>query len=390
MNVDFPAPGAPEMPDAHRAAAARQDLGEQRLGLGAVIGAGRLDQRDRARERAPVTVDQLAREPSSLIGSAPADVGVGGVRRGAAGRRSRRRRLRDVGAGTEDRGDAGVAQLVVVLRGDHAAGDHEDVVAALLAQLRDELGDERLVPGGLARHADDVHVVLDRVARRLLGRLEQRADVDVEAEVGERGGDHLGAAVVAVLAELRRRACAGGGPRAAANSSTAARTCCVALVALVGRAVHARDATDRRPVPGEHLLDRVGDLADRRACPGRLDRELEQVAVAGARPRAARRARPGTRLRRAFARDCREPRELLLAHARRCRRRGRRRRPSSASRYLLTPTITSSPRSMRGLAARRRLLDAQLRHARLDGLGHAAERLDLLDQLPRLVGEARR
>ena len=28
------------------------------------------------------------------------------------------------------------------------------------------------------------------------------ADVDVEADVGERGGDHLGAAVVAVLAEL--------------------------------------------------------------------------------------------------------------------------------------------------------------------------------------------
>ena len=56
--------------------------------------------------------------------------------------------------------------------------------------------------GGLARHADDVHVVLDRVAGGLLGRLEQRADVDVEAEVGERGGDHLGAAVVAVLAHL--------------------------------------------------------------------------------------------------------------------------------------------------------------------------------------------
>ena len=108
----------------------------------------------------------------------------------------------DVGAGAEDRGDAGLAELVVVLRRDHAAAHDEDVVAALLAQLRDELGHERLVAGGLARHADDVHVVLDRVARRLLGRLEERADVDVEAEVGERGGDHLGAAVVAVLAEL--------------------------------------------------------------------------------------------------------------------------------------------------------------------------------------------
>ena len=36
------------------------------------------------------------------------------------------------------------------------------------------------------------------------------------------------------------------------------------------------------------------------------------------------------------------------------------------------------------LTASRRLLDPQLRHAGLDGLRHAAERLDLLDQAPRL------
>ncbi len=47
-----------------------------------------------------------------------------------------------------------------------------------------------------------MHVVLDRLPRGFLRRLEQRADVDVEAEVGEGGGDDLGAAVVAVLAEL--------------------------------------------------------------------------------------------------------------------------------------------------------------------------------------------
>src|SRR6185503_10470383 len=49
---------------------------------------------------------------------------------------------------------------------------------------------------------DHVHVVFDGGACRLLRRLEQRADVDVEAEIGEGGGDHLGAAVVAVLAHL--------------------------------------------------------------------------------------------------------------------------------------------------------------------------------------------
>ena len=114
--------------------------------------------------------------------------------------------------------------------------------APCVPQRVDELRHERLVPGGLARHADDVHVVLDRVARGFLGRLEQRADVDVEAEVGERGGDHLGAAVVAVLAELGdedARAAALVGRR---TSSTSLRMRCELLVAVVGAAVHAGDA----------------------------------------------------------------------------------------------------------------------------------------------------
>jgi hypothetical protein len=62
----------------------------------------------------------------------------------------------------------------------------------------------------------------------------------------------------------------------------------------------------------------------------------------------------------------------------------------SAGRKRLTPTITSSPLSMRACLRRGGLLDAQLRQAVLDGLGHAAERLHLLDQLPRLVGEVLR
>ena len=65
-----------------------------------------------------------------------------------------------------------------------------------------ELGDERQVSGRQRRHADDVHVGLDRLAGDFGRGLEQRADVDVETEVGERRGDDLLAAVVAVLADL--------------------------------------------------------------------------------------------------------------------------------------------------------------------------------------------
>ena len=64
-------------------------------------------------------------------------------------------------------------------------------------------GHQRLVAGGLAATRRPTCTSFSIAWRaRFLGRLEQRADVDVEAEVGERGGDHLGAAVVAVLAHL--------------------------------------------------------------------------------------------------------------------------------------------------------------------------------------------
>ena len=39
MNVDLPAPGAPRDADADRAAGRGQQLGEQRVGVGAVVGA---------------------------------------------------------------------------------------------------------------------------------------------------------------------------------------------------------------------------------------------------------------------------------------------------------------------------------------------------------------
>ncbi len=69
-------------------------------------------------------------------------------------------------------------------------------------RLFDHLGHQCLVPGCLRGDADHVNVVFDRFLYRLFGRLEQRPDVDVEAEVGEGRGDHPRAAVVPVLAQL--------------------------------------------------------------------------------------------------------------------------------------------------------------------------------------------
>ena len=93
----------------------------------------------------------------------------------------------------------------MVLRRNDPADDDQDVGGALRPQRRDELRHQRLVAGRERGHADDVDVIFDSLARGFLRRLEQRADVDVEAEVGERGGDDLGAAVVAVLAEFHHQ-----------------------------------------------------------------------------------------------------------------------------------------------------------------------------------------
>ena len=123
--------------------------------------------------------------------------------------------------------------------------DDEDVAGAFALQRLDQRRDQGLVAGRLARHADDMDVVLDRLARGLLRGLEQRADIDVEADIGKGGGDDLGAAVVAVLAELDDQHAR---PPAflAGERFDLALDPAKAFVALVLPAIDARDRADLR------------------------------------------------------------------------------------------------------------------------------------------------
>ena len=129
-----------------------------------------------------------------------------------------------------------------------------------------------------------MHVVLDRLHRRLLRGLEERADVDVEAHVGEAGGDHLGPAVMAVLAHLRdqqARASAfglGEGGRERLHGGDP--------VGVVGhrRSVHAGDRPRLRLMPAPDHLEGARDLADGRLGAGALDGEREEVALSARRP----------------------------------------------------------------------------------------------------------
>ena len=151
-------------------------------------------------------------------------------------------------------------------------------------------GHEQPVAAGQARRADDVHVVVDRHLRRLARRLEQRPDVDVEAEVGEGGGDDAGAAIVAVLAQLddqdARPASVvldeGRGP-GAGPGVVVVRGAAFGGPAFGG--IHAGARLRRRLVAAEDDFERRRDLAERGARPGGGDGQREQVAAvsAGAR-----------------------------------------------------------------------------------------------------------
>src|SRR6266516_2959163 len=245
------------------------------------------------------------------------------------------RGLRDLRPGAEDRLHARTLEEGVVLGGDDAAAGDDDVPVAETLELLHELRHERLVAARLSRDADHVHVVLDRLARDLLRGLEEHAHVDVEAQVGEGGGDHLGAAVVPVLADLGDQH-AGPPPVVGGEALHFGAQRLPLLVVGELAAVDARDGADLGMVAAPHLLERARDLADRGARTGGLDREREEVPLprlGGARERVEGRVQPGLVARLADALEAQIARMSMGG--------------SEASWNLLTPTITSSPRSMR-------------------------------------------
>ncbi len=265
------------MPDAHAVDVGVGQLGQQLARGRPVVGARRLDERDGPGDRRPLarrgrprrarrrrvstssTADRVAQLGRQLLEQ---------VERG----------LGDDRAGREDRGGAHLQQRGHVVGRDHAADHDHHVVGAEVGQRLLQRGDQRQVTGGQRVHADDVHVGVDRLLGDLLRRGEQRADVDVEAHVGEGGDDDLLAAVVAVLAHL---------------GDQDARATTLVLGELLGRGehllhrlvgarlalVHTGDRTDHGLVPAVDLLQRLGDLADGGLGAGGVDGEREQVAV---------------------------------------------------------------------------------------------------------------
>ena len=124
------------------------------------------------------------------------------------------------------------------------------------AQSVDQRGHQRLVPGGERAGAHGVDLALERQRGGFLRGLEQRTGDDLEAHVGKGAGDHVGAAVVPVLAHLGdqqpRRA-----PEPAADRLDAGDDLGVTIVVVVGPGIDAAHRNGRRAVASEDDLKRA-------------------------------------------------------------------------------------------------------------------------------------
>ena len=202
MNVDLPTPGTPVIPTRWLATAWGQQAPEQLLRQIAVVGMGRFDERDGLAE-----VSAIGRQNALFVG-----VEIDLARHHVVVRRQRARRSRSSSRSTTASAmtvpGGKIAAAPAARNSSKSCGGITPPTTIMMSsrpersQLVAQCRDEREVSRGERRRADDVHVGLDRLLRHLGRCLEQRADVDVEAEVGERRGDHLLATVVAVLAHL--------------------------------------------------------------------------------------------------------------------------------------------------------------------------------------------
>ncbi len=301
MKVDLPTPGTPGDADpGGRMDAGVAGLGEpasSSLGALAVMRAGGLDQRDRLRDRRRDAPRGLPREAGrrrwrGIVAEPLAQRGqeVEG-------------RLGDDRAGREDRGGARLPQRVDTSSGGITPPiDDHDVGTALLGQRLLERGHQREVTG---RERADTR----RCARRRrppAGRPPRASRTAGPRRRRSRGRRRRWRSTFwprswpswPILATRMR----GRRPSASLELVGGVEDLLdQGAVALAGGvAVHPADRTDHGLVAAVHLLQRVGDLADRGLGAGRVDGQREQVAVEPSPARS--RARPllvsASRLRR--------------------------------------------------------------------------------------------
>ena len=146
----------------------------------------------------------------------------------------------------------GVAEVIIVLRGDDAAGDHFDVTAARIAQAPDQFGDQRFVARREAARADDVCAAFQRQHHGFLGRLEQRARVDIKAHIAKGRRDDIRPAIMPVLTHFGDEQL-GLAAQAPFDGGDAVQHLLIAVIAGIGGAIDApyRDGLGRIAAKGD-------------------------------------------------------------------------------------------------------------------------------------------
>ena len=158
-------------------------------------------------------------------------------------------------------------------------------------------------------------IVFDGLPSGFFGGLEQRADIDVETDIGEGRGDDLGAAVVAVLAQLYHQH---AGPPAFAHRKGINRGLDSIELGIAGksRTVNPGDRANFSAVAGKFRFQRIGNFAHRRARPRGIDGQGQKVPGLIASRRAKRfQGRPASRFVPAGAHLV-QAANLRLAHRR--------------------------------------------------------------------------
>ena len=221
------------------------------------------------------------------------------------------------------------------------------------------------VAGRLGRDADDMHIVLDRLPGGLGRRLEQRADIDIEADIGESGGDDLSAAVMPVLAHLAdqhaRPPALGLGEAGYVGADPLE-----AGIALPGPRHRRRRRTGPPPGAGPRrppwrprprptvARARIASTASASRLPS------PEAAAAVTASSAARQAAPSREARTSASRAACMPRTLALSMSRISTSLSLRRRVFVDADHHILAAVDAR------LAPGRGLLDAQFRHAGLD------------------------
>src|ERR1035441_4029248 len=283
-------------------------------------------------------------------------------------------------AGSVDAGYSGLVKKFVILRGNHAACNYQDVVPIEFAQLVDQLRHQRLVTRSQRRHADDMHIVLDSMPCHLKRSLEQRADIHVEADIRESSCDDFRAAVMAVLPHLGHQYARTPAFRLLKLRDHLLRFLELCASATLSR-VDSGDGARGGLIAAPDFFQRGRDFTQSSALAGDIHRAFQQVAHAGSGTLLEMFERLAHSICVAFAlqlgktAQLRFPHRIVVDVEDRDQRLLRRWIHIQAHNHIGAGVDA-------GLPACRRLFNAHLGNAGFNCLRHAAESFYFLNQLP--------